>query len=132
MLGAAALLGGVSFVSAPASGNLRATSSAFFDRVRKSSFSASNGQRSQATASHASAAPRVEVPASSKTTSLALAGVAMAALAAGGRKALVNVKPHLVTMTAFENELGVQAPVGFWDPAGAVSLSHPFGFCMDA
>ncbi|CAL1136411.1 unnamed protein product [Cladocopium goreaui] len=92
--GAAAVLGGVSFVSAPASGNLRAT------------------------ASNAPAAPRVEAPASSKTASLAVAGVAMAALAAGGRKALVNVKPHLVTMTAFENELGVQAPVGFWDPAG--------------
>ena len=27
-----------------------------------------------------------------------------------------------VTMTAFENELGVQAPVGFWDPAGLSSL----------
>ena len=26
-----------------------------------------------------------------------------------------------VTMTAFENELGVQAPVGFWDPAGLSS-----------
>ena len=26
---------------------------------------------------------------------------------------------HLeVALTAFENELGVQAPVGFWDPAG--------------
>ena len=23
-----------------------------------------------------------------------------------------------VTLSAFENELGVQAPVGFWDPAG--------------
>ena len=23
-----------------------------------------------------------------------------------------------VALTAFENELGVQAPVGFWDPAG--------------
>ena len=23
-----------------------------------------------------------------------------------------------VTLNAFENELGVQAPVGFWDPAG--------------
>ena len=23
-----------------------------------------------------------------------------------------------VYLTAFENELGVQAPVGFWDPAG--------------
>ena len=26
-----------------------------------------------------------------------------------------------VTLTAFENELGVQAPVGFWDPAGLSS-----------
>ncbi|CAJ1328936.1 unnamed protein product, partial [Effrenium voratum] len=25
---------------------------------------------------------------------------------------------QLVALTAFENELGVQAPVGFWDPAG--------------
>jgi hypothetical protein len=37
-----------------------------------------------------------------------------------------------VTMTAFENELGVQAPVGFWDPAGVVSflilLDFAFGF----
>eukprot|EP00438_Fugacium_kawagutii_P030860 Skav215434 [mRNA] locus=scaffold745:262052:262802:- [translate_table: standard] len=31
-----------------------------------------------------------------------------------------------VTMMAFENELGVQAPVGFWDPAGAdVSCFFP-------
>eukprot|EP00435_Cladocopium_sp_Y103_P063504 s642_g25.t1 len=92
--GAAALLGGAAFVSAPASGNLRAT------------------------ASNASAAPRLEASASSKTASLAVAGAAMAALTAGGRKAFVNVKPQLVTMMAFENELGVQAPVGFWDPAG--------------
>ena len=96
--GAAALLGGASFVSAPTSGssaNLRATA-----------------------ASNASAAPRLEASASTKTVSLAMAGAAMAALTAGGRKALVTVKPQLVTMMAFENELGVQAHVGFWDPAG--------------
>ena len=26
-----------------------------------------------------------------------------------------------MTLTAFENELGVQAPVGFWDPVGFTS-----------
>ena len=26
-----------------------------------------------------------------------------------------------VNLTAFENELGVQAPVGFWDPVGFTS-----------
>eukprot|EP00438_Fugacium_kawagutii_P010403 Skav220403 [mRNA] locus=scaffold639:389144:392436:- [translate_table: standard] len=29
--------------------------------------------------------------------------------------------PAEVAMTAFENELGVQAPVGFWDPVGFTS-----------
>ena len=27
-------------------------------------------------------------------------------------------------MTAFENELGVQEPVGFWDPAGSLLTAH--------
>ena len=31
---------------------------------------------------------------------------------------LVSHSALQVTLTAFENELGVQAPVGFWDPAG--------------
>ena len=48
----------------------------------------------------------------SQAASLAVAGVAVAALTASGRKAL-NIKPQLVTLSAFENELGVQAPVGF-------------------
>ncbi|CAK9099960.1 unnamed protein product [Durusdinium trenchii] len=46
-----------------------------------------------------------------------MAGVAVAALTASGRKAF-GVKTQLVALSAFENELGVQAPVGFWDPAG--------------
>eukprot|EP00913_Durusdinium_trenchii_P007772 g7297.t1 len=54
----------------------------------------------------------------SQTASLAVAGVALAALTAGGRKAFGGIKPQLVALNAFENELGVQAPVGFWDPAG--------------
>ena len=28
-------------------------------------------------------------------------------------------------LRAFESELGVQAPVGFWDPAGLAALSSP-------
>ena len=28
---------------------------------------------------------------------------------------------HGVSVRAFENELGVQAPLGFWDPAGLSS-----------
>jgi len=31
---------------------------------------------------------------------------------------LVSHSALQVTLTAFENELGVQAPVGFWDPVG--------------
>ncbi|CAK9057270.1 Caroteno-chlorophyll a-c-binding protein (Fragment), partial [Durusdinium trenchii] len=89
--GAAALLSGASFVSAPATttSNLRASASA----------------------------PSQASSRASQTASWALAGVAVAAT---GRRAaaLVGVKPRLVTLNAFENELGVQAPVGFWDPAG--------------
>eukprot|EP00438_Fugacium_kawagutii_P012353 Skav221984 [mRNA] locus=scaffold195:1160661:1167817:- [translate_table: standard] len=65
-----------------------------------------------------------------------MTGAAVAALSTAGRKVLGNVKPQLVKdgltgsawgdwanytaspLRAFENELGVQAPVGFWDPAG--------------
>ncbi|KAL9970058.1 hypothetical protein ACROYT_G022372 [Oculina patagonica] len=34
---------------------------------------------------------------------------------------LQHMALQMVTMMAFENELGVQAPVGFWDPAGLSS-----------
>eukprot|EP00434_Breviolum_minutum_P041838 symbB.v1.2.037221.t1/scaffold5435.1/size40275/4 len=92
--GAAALVGGASFVTVtPASSHLRASTA---------SASVARGQAAQ----------------SSQTASLAVAGAAVAALTASGRKVLGNVKPQLVTMLAFENELGVQAPVGFWDPVG--------------
>ncbi|CAJ1400319.1 unnamed protein product [Effrenium voratum] len=89
-----ALFGGAAFVSAPTtrSGNLRATMSA---------------------ATPASA----PVSGLEASTAMAVAGTAIAAFAS--RKAsAANVKQQLVALTAFENELGVQAPVGFWDPAG--------------
>eukprot|EP00913_Durusdinium_trenchii_P022386 g21030.t1 len=94
--GAAALVAGTSFVSAPVTSNLRAT-----------------------TAGKSAASAPIPEAASSRTASLAVAGAAFAALTASGRKALgSSIKPQLVSLSAFENELGVQAPVGFWDPAG--------------
>ncbi|KAL9970061.1 hypothetical protein ACROYT_G022375 [Oculina patagonica] len=41
--------------------------------------------------------------------------------AATGVSVFRLVCKYIVTMMAFENELGVQAPVGFWDPAGLSS-----------
>ncbi|CAK9020328.1 unnamed protein product, partial [Durusdinium trenchii] len=91
--GVGALVAGTSFVSAPVTSNLRATAA-----------------KSAASAPHPEAA-------ASRTASLAVAGTAFAALTASGRKAFgSSIKPQLVTLSAFENELGVQAPVGFWDP----------------
>eukprot|EP00437_Effrenium_voratum_P007011 CAMPEP_0181426476 /NCGR_PEP_ID=MMETSP1110-20121109/15682_1 /TAXON_ID=174948 /ORGANISM="Symbiodinium sp., Strain CCMP421" /LENGTH=129 /DNA_ID=CAMNT_0023549671 /DNA_START=86 /DNA_END=472 /DNA_ORIENTATION=+ len=91
-----ALLGGAAFVSttAPTSrtGHLRATASS-----------------ATATSPQASA-PEANV------ACLAVAGVAATCFAS--RKASSNSRHQLVALTAFENELGVQAPVGFWDPAG--------------
>ncbi|CAJ1418310.1 unnamed protein product [Effrenium voratum] len=90
----AAICGGAAFVSAPTTrtGNLRAT---------------------------VSAATPTSAPVSGleASTAMAVAGTAIAAFAS--RKAsAANAKHQLVALTAFENELGVQAPVGFWDPAG--------------
>ncbi|CAJ1393454.1 unnamed protein product [Effrenium voratum] len=87
-----AFFGGATFVSTGSTrtGNLRATAST-------------------ASAS-APAAPEANV------AGLAVASVAVATCFAS-RKAGTSTR-QLVTLTAFENELGVQAPVGFWDPAG--------------
>ncbi|CAJ1461529.1 unnamed protein product [Effrenium voratum] len=90
------LLGGAAFVSAPTAraGNLRAT---------------------------VSAATPASAPVSGlEASSVASVAVASAAVATcfASRKATPNAKHQLVALSAFENELGVQAPVGFWDPAG--------------
>ena len=45
-------------------------------------------------------------------------GVGTAAILATSTRRGKNVQQSTVTVCAFENELGVQAPVGFWDPAG--------------
>jgi len=45
-------------------------------------------------------------------------GVGTAAILATSTRRGKNVLQSTVTVCAFENELGVQAPVGFWDPAG--------------
>ncbi|CAJ1384895.1 unnamed protein product [Effrenium voratum] len=91
----AALLGGAAFVSAPTTrtGNLRATASVATPSAPVSGLEASS------------------------VAGLAVAGVAVAGCF--GRRAITTSAKHqLVALTAFENELGVQAPVGFWDPAG--------------
>ena len=82
--GAASLLGATSFV---ATGTPASTS-----HLRASAVASGPAQQ-QATFS-------------SQTASLAVAGAAVAGLAASGRKVIGNVKPQLVTMMAFENELG--------------------------
>eukprot|EP00437_Effrenium_voratum_P010028 CAMPEP_0181434594 /NCGR_PEP_ID=MMETSP1110-20121109/19898_1 /TAXON_ID=174948 /ORGANISM="Symbiodinium sp., Strain CCMP421" /LENGTH=242 /DNA_ID=CAMNT_0023558103 /DNA_START=38 /DNA_END=762 /DNA_ORIENTATION=+ len=61
---------------------------------------------------------------SSALRSSAPAAALMAVAAAGVRKASQaagKTGKSAVTLRAFENELGVQAPVGFWDPAGFTS-----------
>jgi len=55
---------------------------------------------------------------SSTTVLGAGAGVALSALAAKSQRPTTR---STVVVRAFENELGVQAPVGFWDPAGFTS-----------
>ncbi|CAJ1344524.1 unnamed protein product, partial [Effrenium voratum] len=94
------LLGGAAFVSAPTgrAGNLRAAVPATVSAATPAS------------------AP-VSGPEASSVASMAVASAAVATCFAS-RKAAANAKHQLVALSAFENELGVQAPVGFWDPAG--------------
>jgi len=53
---------------------------------------------------------------SSSHVFLGLGASCAAAMASSFRK--VGKDTSVIALTAFENELGVQAPVGFWDPAG--------------
>eukprot|EP00441_Pelagodinium_beii_P045079 CAMPEP_0197619494 /NCGR_PEP_ID=MMETSP1338-20131121/507_1 /TAXON_ID=43686 ORGANISM="Pelagodinium beii, Strain RCC1491" /NCGR_SAMPLE_ID=MMETSP1338 /ASSEMBLY_ACC=CAM_ASM_000754 /LENGTH=243 /DNA_ID=CAMNT_0043188469 /DNA_START=73 /DNA_END=800 /DNA_ORIENTATION=- len=53
---------------------------------------------------------------SSSSVFIGLAGASCAAAAASSRRVVKKVDSTVVK--AFESELGVQAPVGFWDPAG--------------
>eukprot|EP00437_Effrenium_voratum_P004258 CAMPEP_0181428700 /NCGR_PEP_ID=MMETSP1110-20121109/16816_1 /TAXON_ID=174948 /ORGANISM="Symbiodinium sp., Strain CCMP421" /LENGTH=122 /DNA_ID=CAMNT_0023551939 /DNA_START=99 /DNA_END=464 /DNA_ORIENTATION=+ len=92
----AALLGGAAFVSTGPSrtGHLRATATA---------------------ASASSPAPGLEAH---NVAGLAVASAAAATCFASRKASATSARHQLVTLSAFENELGVQAPVGFWDPAG--------------
>ncbi|CAJ1399578.1 unnamed protein product [Effrenium voratum] len=89
----AALLGGAAFVSTGPSrtGHLRATATA-----------ASSPAPGQA----------------HNVAGLAVASAAAATCFASRKASATSARHQLVTLSAFENELGVQAPVGFWDPAG--------------
>jgi len=70
-------------------------------------------------------APVVGAPAGT-SSSLGVASVGVVAAAGAVARRAMNCsrgkasgsKRQIVAMAAFENELGVQSPVGFWDPAG--------------
>jgi len=47
---------------------------------------------------------------------------------AGSRAKKSGSKRQFVAMGAFENELGVQDPVGFWDPAGFTADGNQANF----
>eukprot|EP00434_Breviolum_minutum_P040829 symbB.v1.2.036299.t1/scaffold5093.1/size31020/1 len=99
--GAAALLGATSFVATgtPAStGHLRASTTS-------------------------GSSVRVEAAHSRQTQSLAVAGVAVAALTAGGRKALCNIKPKLVRSPEGEDWSAEVKPPRNLDAGGGVSLT---------
>merc|ERR1719253_2080047 len=66
----------------------------------------------------AAAAPQVQAQGSSAGVSVAVFGAATAATALLRQPAAKTSKKSIVSVRAFENELGVQAPVGFFDPAG--------------
>ena len=53
-----------------------------------------------------------------------LTGMAFAA----GRRTVRKPSAPVVVANAFENETGVQAPVGFWDPAGFTSNGNAYEF----
>merc|ERR1719253_945984 len=66
----------------------------------------------------AAAAPQVQAQGSSAGASVAVFGAATAAAAVLRQPAAKASRKSVVSVRAFENELGVQAPVGFFDPAG--------------
>mmetsp|Transcript_117104 Transcript_117104/g.364633 ORF Transcript_117104/g.364633 Transcript_117104/m.364633 type:complete len:447 (+) Transcript_117104:87-1427(+) len=61
------------------------------------------------------------------SSSVTLAGVAVIGASAAavflgrGARASRRMQKQVVSLNAFESELGVQAPVGFWDPVGFTS-----------
>jgi len=70
--------------------------------------------RAQVSSSSSSSAPGSFASA----TTAAAGGLAVVAAAAGAARRSAASKYQVVATKAFEGELGVQAPVGFWDPVG--------------
>jgi len=75
-----------------------------------------NTQKSTQTALRRSGVAQAEASASSHSGSAAI-GITLGALGA----AVLRARHAKTTTKAFENELGVQPPLGFWDPAGLSS-----------
>ena len=86
--------------------------------VSGAAFVALPGSRSAPTAPRT--APRGSTGHGSASSVLSTVGVAALGVTAAMRKTGA-VAGHGVELRAFENELGVQAPLGFWDPAGLSS-----------
>ena len=78
-----------------------------------------NSLRAPAVGVEHAAAAQQDVSTASSSIAFGAAGVAAvgAALSRSAKKGKAVQKP-VVSLTAFENELGVQAPIGFWDPLG--------------
>jgi len=74
----------------------------------------------QTQAPPARSAPSVQIPRNlvCGLAGLAAASAAVVAIKKQVRSATGAAKRKVILTKAFENELGVQAPVGFWDPAG--------------
>eukprot|EP00441_Pelagodinium_beii_P024276 CAMPEP_0197653034 /NCGR_PEP_ID=MMETSP1338-20131121/34809_1 /TAXON_ID=43686 ORGANISM="Pelagodinium beii, Strain RCC1491" /NCGR_SAMPLE_ID=MMETSP1338 /ASSEMBLY_ACC=CAM_ASM_000754 /LENGTH=104 /DNA_ID=CAMNT_0043228027 /DNA_START=83 /DNA_END=393 /DNA_ORIENTATION=+ len=68
--------------------------------------------RAQVSSSSSSSTPNSFASA----TTAAVGGLAVAAAATGALRRNGASKYQVVATKAFEEELGVQAPVGFWDP----------------
>ena len=87
--------------------------------VSGAAFVALPGPRSAPTAPRT--ATRGATGHASASSVLSTVGVAALGVTAAQMRKTGAVAGHGVELCAFENELGVQAPLGFWDPAGLSS-----------
>eukprot|EP00411_Alexandrium_monilatum_P032403 CAMPEP_0175349532 /NCGR_PEP_ID=MMETSP0095-20121207/10451_1 /TAXON_ID=311494 /ORGANISM="Alexandrium monilatum, Strain CCMP3105" /LENGTH=119 /DNA_ID=CAMNT_0016647073 /DNA_START=75 /DNA_END=431 /DNA_ORIENTATION=+ len=93
---------------------------------------ASRGAAVHLSESGAAAAPERFISTSAGFASLAAAAAGTAALAGAARRgrqqggSASSAGSGVTVLRAFEDELGVQPPTGFWDPAGFTSDGDQF------
>jgi len=122
---AAAAFGSAAFLSTPSSSS--SSSRDVEQQTRRST--GSRQLRASLSASHASSATGVSqaaIGAAAGVSSIAL----LAGFATGARKAtsLIGSVQKTVTLRAFEDEPGVQPPVGYWDPLGLAAGGNMFDY----